>query len=115
MDVYALWNDVLDLGREGAENGKCACVVFEHVTDNGNYLETQHEMLDTLALILAMSEQGATDANVAHFLTAVMAVGYALGASAAYDTSINSDVSVPDSLAGLELLEPRPGDRPAQD
>lgn len=112
-NVMALWRDVLDMGREGAECGACACRVFDYVSQNDEFLAASNEMLDTLGLILKLSNPGDVDGNVGHFLTAVMAVGYALGAGNAYDITLMSELSVPDDLASLDIIETRPGDRPA--
>lgn len=112
-DVSALLSDVMELVGEGAEQGECTCSVFEHVTRQPNFRESTDHLIQILHGIVDYSTPAALENNVAHFLTAVIALGYALGASDAYDVTLTSDVQVPDTLEALETLEsPALGERP---
>lgn len=116
VDVHVVLNDIMELVAEGAERGNCTCSVFHHVTDNPHYRESMEHLLDTLDGILRFSaDPEATVSNVAHFLTAVIALGYSLGASDAYDVTLLSDICMPDSLSEADFLAPEIGERPEND
>lgn len=118
MDVAPIYREVMDQAGAGAAGGRCACSVFPEVSHNENWLEASNALVDTLnGIIIIGQASGMTEdqitSSVAHYLTAVVAIGYRMGA--AYVTDQEWSVSVPDTLAGLDIIEPRPGDVRPQD
>lgn len=113
MDVRTILDDILALAREGAESGKCTCAVFRHVTDHEGYHEAINVLLDHLDLVFRLSTPDSVESNVGHLLNAAVALGYSIGAADAYETTLAADITVPDSLAALDYIEPL--DRPNND
>lgn len=108
MNVATVFGDVLDLV---IESDACPCVTLSHVTDNEAYPECMDEAMAILHGIVQHSSPDDLSRNVGHFLTVLVALGYALGAGDAYDITLQSEVCVPDSLASLDFIGEGLGDK----
>lgn len=109
-DVRVVLDDILSLAREGAEQGLCTCAVFRHVAHNEGFHDAVDTLITHMDAIARLARPDEFEAAIGHYLTAVIALGYSLGAADAYETTLRTDITVPDSLAALDYIEPL--DRP---
>ena len=106
-DVMDVVNDVMATMEGHANNGECACIAFQYICGLEGFPEASEHLTAILAGIAQYSTPEALESNAAHFLSAVIAVGYSIGASAAFNAVRDSlPVTVPDSLAVGEYVEP---------
>lgn len=109
-DMRIILEDIMELHGDVVNEGGCACRAFPHVSSQEGFNEATNVLLNTLAGLLTLAElsgmsQEEITSSVGHFLTLVMAVGYSLGASDAYDVTILSDILIPDDLTEFDVLE----------
>lgn len=114
MDARKVFADVVDLCNE---SDACPHETLEHITRHDGVTDVESAALAMAEGLVArgtalMVPEGQILAALAHVVTMVLATGYAIGASDAYDIVLSSDVDVPDTLAALDLIGPAFGDRP---
>lgn len=99
--------DMIALANQAGEDGGCPCTAFPHLRDIPGSEETMTQLLAELSGAADMLAHGLPDAAVehaGHVLVIALATGYAMGAESAYDTVLRSEVTVPDTLAALDIL-----------
>lgn len=110
-DVRILWEEIMACVECAAIDGKCACVALSHVADQENFVDTINEVMAIADGVLRYSAPDLLEGNVGHLLTAVVALGYAMGSADAYDITLSSDLSIPDDLSNVDFVESY-GERP---
>ena len=107
MDAMEIYGDIVSLC---ADMETCPHAVLQHVTDvPGMEALAEHLLLigaDAVNAFIAGQDDGTQLGNtMVHALILMAGVGYAVGAEHAYDVTLTSDITVPDTLAAMDWLE----------
>lgn len=99
--------EMIALANEEAERGGCPCTAFPMLNMPGMteaLTQLLAEVGGAVDIITTTGDIGAAERHAGHVLTIAVALGYALGSGAAFDVVLSTEVTVPDTLAALDIL-----------
>jgi hypothetical protein len=99
--------DLIAMANREGEEGRCPCTAFPNLDIPGMgeaLTQLLAEAAGALDILTMTGDLGAAERHAGHVLTIAVALGYALGAESAYDVVLSSDITVPESLAALDIL-----------
>ena len=111
MDAMEVYGDIVAVC---ADTETCPHGALPHVNDVPGMDDLVSHLVDISAdafrVFAAGMDDGTTLGNtLVHALILMAGVGYAVGAEHAYDIALSSDITVPDTLAALDFVEPMDG------
>ena len=98
--------DMIAAANEEGRSGGCPCTAFPIMAlpGSGDVVTQLLAELGTAVEFLLSGQPDAAEHHAGHVLVLALATGYAIGAGAAYDVVLSSEVVVPDTLASLDIL-----------
>lgn len=98
-----VWSDLIDVCNAAQT---CPHESLSHVTGAEGWSEAEDRLLLGIieAAQIAGMDQRAGLEHAAHVLILAAAIGYSIGAGDAYSIAVTEEVTVPDTLAGVDFM-----------